>query len=108
MADWVNRPGFDGGSGLRNLPDRGVAGLTVVLFEFDRRALADGVVDPGGVEPVDPAGGFLFDLGSASPTPAPVVLDQLGLVEPDRRLDEGIVPRRQLRLIPLVGSMLFE
>ena len=51
-----------------------------MLFELDRRALADGVVDPGGVEPVDPAGGFLFDFGSAGPAPGPVVLDQFGFV----------------------------
>ncbi len=82
--------------------------MTVVLFELDRRALSDGVVDPDGVVPVDPAGGLLFDFGSAGPAAAAVVLDELGLVEADGRFDEGVVPRRQLRPIPPVGSMLFE
>ena len=66
LAAVVNRPGFDGGSGYATA-DQGVGGLTVVLFELDRRALPDGVVDPGRVEPVDPAGGLLFDLASAGP-----------------------------------------
>jgi len=46
----MNRPGSDGGLGLRNLPHRGGAGLTVVLFELDhpiRAALRPRQVDKG-------------------------------------------------------------
>ena len=37
--------------------------MTVVLFELDRRLFADGVVNPGRVVPVDPAGGLSFRPG---------------------------------------------
>jgi len=49
------------------------------------------VVDPGGVEPVDPAGGLPLDLCPPVPGSGPVVFDELGLVEADGGLHESVV-----------------
>ena len=43
------------------------------------------------VEPIDPLGGR--DLEVVEPLPRPARLDQLGLVEPDHGLGQGIVIR---------------
>ena len=45
---------------------------------------ADREVDAGVVEPVDPAGGFAFDFGEPGPWSGPEMVDQFGLVQPDR------------------------
>ena len=51
--------------------------MTVLLFVFGRGHLSDGVVDAGGVVPVDPAGGFSFEFAGSGPGASPVVFDQL-------------------------------
>ena len=48
-------------------------------------------MEPGRVEPVDPAGGLSFDFGQAGPGAGPVVFDELGLVQPDGRFHQGVV-----------------
>jgi transposase len=66
----------------------------VVLFELGRRDVAVGFEEAAVVEPVDPFEGRVFELVEAAPGSA--VADELGLVEPDDRLGEGVEPDDRL------------
>ena len=65
--------------------------LTVVeVFGFGwRDAAGVVVVEPAAVEPVDPFQGG--ELEVLEPSPGAAVADELGLVEPDDRLGQGVV-----------------
>ena len=65
--------------------------LTVVeVFGFGwRDAVGVVVVEPAAVEPVDPFQGGELEVVESSPRAA--VADELGLVEPDDRLGQGVV-----------------
>jgi hypothetical protein len=77
--------------------------MTVVrLFGLDGCEVVAVLERPAVVEPVDPFGGGDLELVEALPWLAG--LDQLGLVEADHGLGEGVVPRRQVLLIPTIGS----
>ena len=58
-------------------------------FELGRRDRTNGLQEAAMVEPVDPLQGGVLDLVDAPPGAAPV--DQLGLVQPDDRLGQGVV-----------------
>src|SRR5919198_1933152 len=58
-------------------------------FVFGRRQVSDRAEQPGVVEPADPFGGGRLHL--ADITPWPEVVDDLGLVQPDHRLGEGVI-----------------
>ncbi len=63
---------------------------------------AEAVHEPGGVVPMGPVGGEEFDVGQEAqwtPSKRCVIAHGFGLVQPDRGLSQGIVSRRQLRLI---------
>ena len=99
----VNRPGESGDSvcWLTGLGEAGV--LTVVGgFEFGGWNVAAGLIEPPVVVPVDVVQGGEFDLFGGAPGPA--WLDQLSFVQADQRLGEGVVQRRQVLLIPTLGS----
>lgn len=64
---------------LRHLRDGG-DGVTVAVFVVDWREVVQRGVRAGGVVPVNPLGGFSFDLGATRPRFLSV--DQFGLVEP--------------------------
>jgi hypothetical protein len=61
----------------------------VELLELDRCEVVDGAVGALGVEPLHPSGGGDLDLVDVAP--GAFVVDQLGLVESDLRLREGVV-----------------
>jgi len=64
--------------------------LSVVCgLELGRWDIADGLQEPAVVEPVDPLQGGVLDLVDALPGATPA--DQLGLVQPDDRLGQGVV-----------------
>src|SRR5690606_39616026 len=63
--------------------------FTVARLVLDRREIVDRGMQPVRVEPADPLGGLPLDLGSAGPGLCPV--DQLGLVETDRRFHQRVV-----------------
>jgi hypothetical protein len=58
-------------------------------LKLRRWDVADGLQEPPVVEPVDPLQGGVLDLVEALPGAAPA--DQLGLVQPDDGLGEGVV-----------------
>jgi hypothetical protein len=58
-------------------------------LELRRREVADGLQEPAVVEPVDPLQGGVLDLVKAFPGATPA--DQLGLVQPDDGLGQGVV-----------------
>jgi hypothetical protein len=58
-------------------------------LELGRRDMPNGLQEPVMVEPVDPFQGGVLDLVDALPGAAPA--DQLGLVQPDDRLGQGVV-----------------
>jgi hypothetical protein len=58
-------------------------------FELGRRDRTNGLQEPAMVEPVDPFQGGVLDLVDALPGASPA--DQLGLVQPDDRLGQGVV-----------------
>ena len=60
----------------------------VVLFKFRRWDLPVGLEEAAVVEPVDPFEGRVLEVVEAAPGAA--VADELGLVEPDDRLGEGV------------------
>jgi hypothetical protein len=59
-------------------------------LELRRWEVADWLQQPAMVEPVDPLQGGVLDLVEAPPRAAS---DQLGLVQPDDRLGQGVVER---------------
>jgi hypothetical protein len=74
--------------------DRGLAQLAQpgpLCFVFDGRDVTYLTVQAAVVVPVDPLGGAQLDVGQGAPGPA--ALDQLGLVQADRRLHQGVVQR---------------
>jgi hypothetical protein len=58
-------------------------------FELGRRDIANRLQEPAVVEPVDPLQGGVLDLVEALPGAASA--DQLGLVQPDDGLSQGVV-----------------
>ena len=60
----------------------------MVLFELGWRDVAVGFEEAAVVEPVDPFEGGVFEVVEAAPGAA--VADELGLVEADDRLGEGV------------------
>ena len=58
-------------------------------LELGRWDVADGLQEPAVVEPVDPLQGGVLDLVQALPGATPA--DQLGLVQPNDRLGQGVV-----------------
>jgi hypothetical protein len=58
-------------------------------LELGRRHIANGLQEPAVVEPVDPLQRGVLDLVEALPRPA--AANQLGLVQPNDRLGQGIV-----------------
>ena len=77
-------------------------------FELCWRYVVEVAVRPAGVVPVDPSQGGQLDVLDGLPWPgAGRSVDQLGLVISVHRLREGVIPRRQLRLIRSVISELF-
>jgi hypothetical protein len=69
-----------------------VAGVLLSLvcgLELCRWDIADGLQETAVVEPVDPFQGGVLDLVDALPGAAPA--DQLGLVQADDRLGQGVV-----------------
>ena len=79
----TGRPGGSGGPGRRG------GGVEVLVAH--RGHPADGEMDPGLVEPVNVAGGLSFHLGRPRPAGGPFVFDELGLVQPDGGLLQGVV-----------------
>jgi hypothetical protein len=67
----------------------GVLPSMVSGLKLHRRHMADGRQEPALVEPVDPLQGGVFDLVQAPPWATPA--DQLGLVQADDRLGQGVV-----------------
>lgn len=63
----------------------------VELLELDGGGVIDRAVSALGVEPLDPSRGSDLDLIDVPPWA--LVMDELGLVEPDLRLREGVVIR---------------
>lgn len=61
----------------------------VDLLDFDRGEVIERAVEAVGVEPGHPFGGGCFDVSDVSP--GALVVDELGLVEPDLRLGEGVI-----------------
>ena len=59
------------------------------LLQFDRGEVIDRTVDAFGVKPLHPVRGRGLDLIDVSP--GPFVMDQLGLIESDLGLREGVV-----------------
>ncbi len=79
------------------------------LLELDRWDHPERAVEAVVVVPMDPAGGGVLDVGQG---PERLVVedqgaDALGLVQAIGRLHERVVPRRQVRLISMLGSGLF-
>lgn len=63
-------------------------------FEFDWWDTAQAVHEPVGVVPVHPVGGEQFHVDQAMQRAAPkrrVIANRFGLVQPDRRLGQGVV-----------------
>jgi len=58
-------------------------------LELGRRDMANGLQEPAVVEPVDPLQGGVLDL--VNPLPGAALADQLGLVQPDNGLGQGVV-----------------
>jgi len=65
--------------------------LVVGGLEVGRWNVADWFQEPAVVEPVDPLQGGVLDLIQALPGATSV--DQLGLVQPNDRLGQGVVER---------------
>jgi len=63
--------------------------LVVVGFVFGGWDVSDRSEESGGVEPVDPFQGGVFDVVEASPGSS--LADDFGLVEPDDGFGEGVV-----------------
>ena len=70
--------------------DRFVASV-VELLDLEGCEVVDGAVGAFGVEPQHPGGSGGLDLVDVAP--GPFVVDQLGLVQADLRLREGVVVR---------------
>ena len=70
----------------------GLVVSVVSLLGLDGREVVAVLEGTAVVEPVDPLGGG--DLEVVEALPRPLRLDQLGLVEPDHRLGQGVVIRR--------------
>ncbi len=85
------------------LPDLlGLWVFTVVAgFVFCRGDVVERAVQAALVPPLHPREGGQLDLAGGAPGAAGA--DQLGLVQAVDRLGQGVGPRRQLRLIPLLG-----
>lgn len=67
-------------------------GVSVVeVLELEGCEVIDRAMRAFGVEPRHPPGGGCFDLADIAPWA--LVMDQLGLVQPDLRLREGVVVR---------------
>jgi hypothetical protein len=69
-----------------------VAGVLLLLeygLELRRWDIANGLQEPAVVEPVDPFQGGVLD--GVDPLPGAAAADQLGLVEPDDGLGQGVV-----------------
>ena len=60
-----------------------------VLLVFGRRDVTERAVQPAVIEPGHPPGGGRLEAGEGLPRAAPV--DQLGLVQADDRLGQGVV-----------------
>lgn len=60
----------------------------VDVLDFDRGEVVEPAVDAVAVEPGHPFGGDCFDVSEVAP--GALVVDELGLVEPDLRLGEGV------------------
>jgi hypothetical protein len=67
----------------------GFGASAVELFELERRELVYRPVGAFGVEPLHPSGGGGFDLVDVAPRA--LVMDELGLVQPDLGLREGVL-----------------
>ena len=84
--------------GVRQAIQSGLGGQCPVVgvLELRRRDVTDRFEEPPVVEPVHPLERAVLDVVDALPRPPPA--DELGLVQPDDGLREGVGPRRQLHL----------
>lgn len=72
------------------------------LLGGDRGEVVDGFVGALGVEPGDPVQDRWLEVVAVAP--GTVRVEQLGFEQADLRFGQGVVPRRQMLLIPMFGS----
>ena len=76
--------------------------IVVELFDGLGGEVVEVLVRAFGVESLHPFGGAQLDVVNVAPGALPA--DEFVLERPDRGLGQGIVPRRQMRSIPVVIS----